>query len=194
MALKPKITIKQSPDCTHLILCDVTGIYDVSDNPGGYGFPNATSSSSVTLTVTEPGGNVLAPVTLQSGSSNLQPGKDCVCIKVIPTDVGLQGSTFADGVYVFTYIALDATGAELGSFTLNVFLKCLATKCINQIIMETCDSGCLGCGDNLVEVAAKMKAMLDGAEYATSVGAYACAEKILTRVQDQCDYHCTNCG
>jgi hypothetical protein len=72
MALTPKITIKQSPDCTHLILCDVTGIYDASDNPGGYGFPNAIGSSSVTLTVTEPGGNVLAPVTLQNRAPHLQ--------------------------------------------------------------------------------------------------------------------------
>ena len=197
MAISPKISIKQSStECGKVVLCDLTGAYSAS-NTGGYGFPNITVPGKITLTVTTPSGESGSAISLDSMVTLLTDNEGTrQCLELEPSDVGLVSSSFPDGVYTFLYqVYSDAAGTSLeGSFTLQVFFKCTAFKCANKILMSTCDSGCLGCGDNLIHVATRMQTLLNAAEYATSVGAYACAGRLLTRVNNQCDNHCTNCS
>tara|TARA_R100000231_G_C5316713_1_gene162168 strand:+ start:294 stop:890 length:597 start_codon:yes stop_codon:yes gene_type:complete len=197
MAVTPRITIKQSADCESIVICDVTGGYKAT-REGGYGFPNVNNADHITLTVTPQGGTASTEVTLKNADgTNFTPGLNAdgvyepSCIRLKAGDVGL--TSFADGVHTFVYSSYSTADVNDGSETKTIFFKCEAQKCINKIVMSTCDEGCLGCGDSLVDLAFKMKVLLDAAEYSTSVGALACANKILKRVQDTCDNHCTNC-
>ena len=104
MALALDFTVKQQTSCTEVLFTDLTGDYDLTTNPGGWGAPNTTRASvlSSTLTITTPSGltyiiDITAEVIADSPIiiTNDQLG-------------GTAGSCVPDGQY---YILWDVTAA-----------------------------------------------------------------------------------
>ena len=108
MALKMNFTIVESANGEYFTFTDTTGNYNVTTNPTGWGSPNYTKdlvTNPVRLLVSYDSTNyyyTFASLT------------ELASIELTPSDIGLTGDTFEDGIYTFL-LQISPAGAGYSS-------------------------------------------------------------------------------
>lgn len=114
-------TVVQSNDCRTLTFSDATGVYDVSDNPGGWGAPNAelstidgnTATLTLQITVTTSNGTetVYDAIDFYDYNGSTAPTIVDDLVFILTPDLlvsdgvamGTDEDEFVDGWYEYTY-------------------------------------------------------------------------------------------
>ena len=194
MALIPKISVSQTDDCDNIIICDITGLYSLT-NVGGYnntpGDPNImpTDVSQIDLEITPSGGTAVS-ATLNVDTAALGT---CTCVTIVPDDYGY--TSWDDGAYSYIYTVTDSnsnTYTTTGGFV----LFCSLEVDVDSKILGLCDgsTGCDPCTeDAMLDRLVRIKVVLDGAQYAAANGAVDCADDLLERAQAMSDNLCNDC-
>lgn len=188
MALIPKIHACVKNNCKTLVIRDITGEYDVTDNLGGYGTPNIeigdVTGSSILITI--PGSNT--PITISNPSG--LPTLDTTFEYEVSTSVL---SPIPDGIYKIEYIitAGDDTysyGPRYFFFTCNV--ECCVFKLFSQIAQTTDCS----CESNIIKNALYASTLLDGLKAAKDCGNITAVNNILNKLTEMCGLTSQDCG
>lgn len=207
MALVPNFNICEADDLKSLSFYDVTGVYNATTNPTGYGTPNPSPSdvTTATISILLPGGTTPVVLTVKGGSltTSLPTTDNTLVFTITNVLLGLTADALLpDGVYDITYTltgtysstSFTATGNCKRFLTGQVEL-CLDSKLNKLEAPSDCES-CDQCGDpesDLMKLNCVL-VFLTVAIYAASVYKLNKATKILEYVQDYCaKTPCTNC-
>lgn len=179
MAFTPKFTITQSNDGKSFVITDVTGNYNVSTNPGGYGAPNPTQASitSATLLLDRPYQNISYPV---MGFATT----------LYNTDFGLAPTTpFPADVYRFLFTLISATIPY--TYTLIQPLDSSAQICLDNkylaLEVPTCSSDCsCSTADTQATDLSLLTTLLKGARLDYTYGLYNRSSDIYTFISKVC--------
>lgn len=155
MALIPVISVSNTLDCGTINLVDVTGVYDPSINPGGYGTPNLTLAAVTGVVISmvyyPPGGSPSIPYPATGTVSffptipNPAPFLLNESYILTPALFGLTQTVWNDGIYVFTYSVTD--GVNTYTATLQYELICNALCCLDNKLVNVCFCGDCNCDD-----------------------------------------------
>lgn len=156
MALLPRIAICNNSVSTEATIRDITGLYDASENTGGFGSPNdsVTDITAATLTVTNPSGteyefNVLSYL----------PSADLVYFDIVTitqTSAGvlvIDGSGTAqltEGIYTFDYELVGPGGTV--TQVMEHYIHYTTTQCVKGMFAELDIADC-SCDTDAVEKA-----------------------------------------
>jgi len=136
--LTPDFTICQTK-CDELKFTDITGDYDATTNPGGWGAPNParTDVTSSYLYIEDENG-IIYTIDL---TSYVVAGTTEVCITSVMA--GLSGS-FVDGVYSFKWVISTAAGSiqECKEIFLYCQVQCKVDKLIAGLSSKSCNCKC----------------------------------------------------
>ena len=133
--------------CTSLSSCaklitftDLTGDYNVTTNPSGWGAPNELRSAvtASTLTLTDPGGVVYTiDITTETVA-----GTDA---EIDPTEIGYSSTSdqIADGYYLISWeVVVGSTYTELNGFFYTGVIDGLVCSLIANVDPSVCDCNC----------------------------------------------------
>lgn len=184
MALELKIGISSTID--EIRIKDLTGIYDLTTNPTGYGAPNEVTSdfNTATLIVTLPDGTI---VTLDPFGTF--PTSDITTIYTI-TPLMLNLTSFEPGVYKFDY-SIDFISGDLSTLYFSVskkYFNASPLKCCLSKRMKRMNFSC-STDEQICEVAL-FKAKLEAAIAAACSGNYEETIIISDYLWDKCGCCC----
>lgn len=178
LTISPRITL--NTNCQSFVLVDLTGSYDVTSNPGGWGTPNpeTTDLSAVSLTITD-------NQNINSTTYNV-PAADVASILssglTITADDIYGTTSFTDGAYtiVVTY-TVDGTDYES---TIYKGWFCQAICCVRSmgagLNIKSCDSKDIATWNFAMN-------LLASAYWATCCGKYDEYQTIIDYVNELCD-------
>lgn len=128
MALKPKIKACVANKCTKLILTDVTGLYDATDNDGGWGAPNLTGSGDAGFT---------AVVSVDGGSDIDVASYVADPVTAAEFSLGEHAVTLADGWHTIVYTVTESGGKGASyTDTIKIFTYCNIKCCVFSKMLE----------------------------------------------------------
>lgn len=144
MALALDVSVCQTSDCKYILWKELTGLYNVSSNPTGYGAPNKTvaNATAATLAITLTDGTI---VTLNLYSTF--PTSDCTASYTLSSfTLGLSGATLTaipDGLYKFVY-TVTFSDLSTATITKNVLFSCQVKCGVNSLFgaLPLCDCDC----------------------------------------------------
>lgn len=180
MALVPIASITQASNCQSITLTDITGDYDVTTNPTGWGAPNpaTTDCSSIVITiydyyhVNETEYNVPAADIADVFDAGL----------TITADDIFGITSFPDGSYTFI-VTYTVSGTEY-TYTVYKGFYCSALCCAKQMGLtlnpRTCDY-------SKIEEWNFIMNLLTTAFWATCCGHYDYFQEIIDYVNEICD-------
>jgi hypothetical protein len=182
--------ICQSSNCSSLVFNDTTGAYS-SDNQGGYGTPNkSTSGASAEIIFTLADGNsytVALPNTFPTTDSTVE-------YTIAATDLGYSSTDqIADQIISYQY---KVTFSDTTTATQNgqASLYCQVNCCVNSMFIDL-DINCDDCLKSLGERAMEAHLMLQGLKYSASCGNSTAFNKTLTQLNKLCqNSECSSCG
>ena len=186
VSLEPQVT----SNCTQMVLCDNTGLYNATYNPLGYGGANPSYNevARTSFEFTLPNGDIRL---IESTFVPSEYGNNCVAFSI--ADLFGQNSTYTQipvGVYPCTYRVYAECDELLSSVTINIFYACGLKACLDNRAVETC--GCTNCNNNEVQ-----ELLLDYANYmrlsAVAVENPECANNDLQKAYQNCIVKCTTC-
>jgi hypothetical protein len=178
-------------DCSKMVLCDTTGIYNATYNPNGYGAPNPTLEEIVktTFEITLLDGSVRL---IESGFTPSEYGNNCVDFSI--TDIFGSDTSYTQipvGVYQCTYRVYGECDELLAETSINIFFACGLKACLDARAVETC--GCTNCDNTEVQ-----NLLLDYADYirlqAVSQVKSSCANVDLQKAYQNCIVKCSTCN
>lgn len=202
-----------SEGCKKLTVEDITGTYNVTSNPLGYGLPNGIIYNDVkTIVINVYYPYITTPIaytlTLVSGTvtaltvKNLNATVYNIFANLATLYVGgvfnLTGTTafvlptITDGVFDvdFTISGVNAATGESFSYTTNnMSLSTCVTECCINNMYKNMDM-CCDCNTDKVESA---ELFLSGAKKAINIGQKDKALCLLTKASDICKENCDNC-
>jgi hypothetical protein len=199
MALQPKISISNAGDCGTLYINDITGAYDASSNPGGYGAPNTTLANVVTVNATiqffAPDGSPVVTysnIPLYPTTANPFPFLLNEVYAITPAILGLPAgtATLPDGLYIVTYNVIDTIPATYTGTSQYLF-DCNARCCISNKLAAIDPCGC-DCKDT--ETLFKYSMFLDAAEAAIGCNQNKKGLDLLNAVENYCLNNDCGCG
>lgn len=193
MAFELKAGFCEDSDCLSFRLYDLSGVYNATTNPTGYGTPNI-GTSDVTLCYLyyklpgETAFNTPIEITATLPSSNVAD-----YVTILNTDLGLGAEDkLPDGYYVFKYEIQGTFGGDpfTYSVTHTVLFSCQVACCVKEAtakIRVNCN-----CDDSDND---KYKAMYFA--YISMLGADNCGNKegaqaILNQLKKECN--CSTCN
>jgi hypothetical protein len=188
MALIPKIQACVKNNCKTLVIRDITGEYDATDNPGGYGAPNieigdVTGSS---LIITIPGSNtpitIINPVGLPTLDTTFEYEVSTSVLSPIPDGIYKIEYTITAGDITYSY------GPRYFFFTCNV--ECCVAKLHVQIALTTDCS----CESNIIKNALYASTLLDGLKANKDCGNITAVNNILNKLTEICGLTGQDCG
>lgn len=156
----PTLVLKyvRSADTYSIVVTDLTGAYNVTTNPGGYGTPNTAvgSYTNFNISVTLPDPDTLMP----SGTPvvvNAYPALPSAVNGTFTLTslalVGAANTVLIDGVYLFN---VSATWVSAGTgITTAVSYKAyysIAECCVNNLIVESVGCGCSGASQKMLSL------------------------------------------
>lgn len=196
--LVQKISNKQTTGGTQWVFTDVSGMYQVTDNPTGWGSPNILPSAvtGATITVTPPNTttqytfDVLTTVNAITLPSAYVQNYTFNLITLEPSDIAL--TEFPDGIYTIVY-TID--GEEITVKTLLIYhTKC----CVNKLLEKALDSYLCGKNcetDKLISDSLKARAMLlQATNWQASCFDLEKANQLLIQASKICKTHKCGCG
>ena len=209
MALEFNIKFTRSNDQLSLVATDLTGVYNATTNPGGYGTPNAEVADFVSfdISVTMPD-----PVTLLPSGTPVVidaypdlPSSSNGTFTITNVDLGLGSNTkLIDGVYEFSIIASTATDEY--EYSTKAIYSDIVACCIRTMTAEAASCGCSSTSDkikNLVKTNMWLSVLVpyvddSGTIYTSSVevcGQYDKGAEILRALNKICSTsNCQGCG
>lgn len=205
MALQPVISVSNSMDLSVLNITDITGLYDASLNPGGYGTPNTTLSQilfaqlsnsfyyapsgapEVTLGTINFG---IYTVSLFPTTANPSPFILNENYDVSPSMLGFSSTTLPDGLYVLEYTLGLTTIGTVSSNPVNYFFTGNAECCIQNAMLKYNPSDC-GCGG--VKDVFYYKNLLEAAKSAAGCLKISSALGMLNEINQWCQSQGCNC-
>ena len=186
MPISPKATACFTQNNTILSFKDVTGAYSTG-NTGGYGSPNedTTAITAANISITYPDGTTQV-VDVQS-----QLVANAITASFVFTDV--TPDTIKDGVHYFTYTVTSGTGTYTSKFA-KLFtgtVRCCIDKLQVKVVDYVCDSCETSAYIDRVHLAEglynSLRAM-GGCHQLNKI------DKILTKLQNLCDFESCNCN
>lgn len=113
---------------------------------------------------------------------------------ITPSDLGLTGDTYSDGIYRITVVFTDTAGPT--TYTVNAYLPqtCNADCSLNQLVLQVADDTCDDCRrDSAIEVY-ELIVSLHAICAAVACGNISRAELLLNCVTDAlANFDCKNC-
>jgi hypothetical protein len=211
MPSAPTLNLKyvRSTDRTSITVTDLTGAYNVTTNPGGYGGVNVTVGdfTAFNISVYLPDPETLQPSTtavVVNAWNSLPSSSDGTFVLTSLALLGTADTTLVDGVYAFEVSALWDDGIEVGAVTASnnkVFYEIVGC-CIENMQIESVGCGCSGDSEkiqNLVLAGMYLDMLspkvIDDAIVASAIercGQWDKAATMLLELQDICDTE--NCG
>lgn len=183
--LIPKIKAYISNNCKSLIIKDVTGIYNVTSNVGGYGGSNIIVSNIISSTI-----NIITPNTSYQINNPVGLPTDDINFEYNTSVIPLP---ISDGIYIIEYILTDdndiiyTTGQKYFVFTCNI--RCCVQKMFRDITKLKCD-----CNNPLVKNALYAQALLDGLDANVNCGNITIVNEILIKLNQICGFTSQDCG
>jgi len=181
MALELKISACFKEKCTKLEVSDITGAYNGSTNPTGWGGSNLhlANVDTATLTITSPSGiAVNYDVTAAVQGAAIVNGSF-----IIDT---IDDITFNDGIYSIKYFVEDVSVPLEHEVTVKMFSTCKADCCVEKMKTKFKEEMC-GC-DWLTywDYYKQAEALLYAAKSAFACGKEAQATDLLNQVNKIC--------
>ncbi len=152
MALIPSIALSNSTDLSKINVVDVTGLYDASINPQGYGTPNLALSAVAAAVllcdgITAQASGYYAPsgapfVPFSATFIELYPSPVVPpfllneLYTLTPAMLNMAGPNFPDGLYVFSYSIEDASSNFYNAVPVNYFFTGNAFCCIQKALLK----------------------------------------------------------
>ena len=188
MAIELKHTITEGPNSKVINFRELTGQYDVTDNPGGWGAPNEILGNIVASSLI-----MKSPSGITYPSFNMTalgfPREDAFIQKEISaTDIDSGLTIFEDGFWTVTYTA--SSFAETFTQTKTFFFYGGVRKQVCSLIADLRLSDCT-CDSEAVLRATQMHAYLLALGYAVGLGDTAGAEELYATLQNLID--CSTC-
>ncbi len=173
MALIVHESVCQSCNCEELNFSELTGIYNATSNPGGYGSPNVTIDdvTGAILTVIL-GDGTSYNIDIFTDSEEQFPTSDTTDVFTIPNeDIGyITGDKIPDQLITFIYTITFDDGTTSSS-TITKLFSC-QTKCCVLSMLKKIDFCCDDCSstamNNFIQAWVLYNAMLASAGCADS--------------------------
>jgi hypothetical protein len=186
MALIPNISACLKNKCSDISITDTTGVYNVTDNPGGYGTPNDEGSEviSAILDITLPDGSVVT----EDVTSQIP---DTVTGDIEFNDISIPNYT--DGVISILYTVNAASGTY--TYTYTALFTCKARACVDNMWADVACRTCSGSCDlaDIIDDANLAEGLLRGLESGAVCCDNACITKILNSITRLCNWNDCNC-
>ena len=178
MALELAITVRDYTDSINVQ--DVTGVYDVTDNPTGYGSPNGTivGATSATLTFTMPDATSVVVDVYPSF-----PTDDDSYYEVTLDDLGIEFIESGYWTILYTVVISGTTYTE----TLTVFLTKNTQCCVDKRNLKTTPSTM---NLEFAEETMLLNNMITSAIEADGMGLTDYAETMMEYVKSVCEGCC----
>jgi len=211
MALKPKVGICITDHCTKMVVTDIRGLYEATDNPYGWnitgaGNPNvnrtdfASSLDTVVFKLKFPNQttyydlDVKAQVSGTATPNAYYLNYEFLITEIEMTDLSLTGK-FPDGKYEYIYQLFDSATSTYYTSTGCFYSTCQTRCCVDKKLSSYLDvikyGGC-GCKD--LKNYMMMKVYLDyGITSAVSQWNFTLADQLLAKAQKYCDFKNCNC-
>ena len=193
--LQIKATLCNSGDCKSLYFTETTGIYDVDENPTGYGDPNPevlAFENGANLALTNPNGDTFIFTGTTYGL--LPTDDDTYKFQILNTQLGLGADDkITDGLWYCTYTITqtqDVLDPIVESITFPFLISCSADCCLERLFSGL-DITC-GCSNDKMMVYMRAKIALEAAKNAAECGNLTAMQKDLDYVDFLCKTN--NCG
>lgn len=193
MSLILKSTVTEGNGGKSLYFSDLTNIYDVSLNPGGWGAPNLTigAVTQTHIKVTLPDSvtiiDILNPVGIPTTNITLK-------YEITAAILGSTTTYIPDGLYTIEYtvtdgITLYTTGVKYYLFTCN--LEC----CISKLWLKVADDCICSC-DNSTNInnALYAESILFGTKAYAAEGNTTEVANLISKLNQICNYSNSDCG
>lgn len=196
MALIPKISLCSKDNCKELLLKDITGTYNVTTNPTGWGAPNLALAgvTEATISITIPGHDdaVELDVTSTVTAATIIDGVFVLDTLTMDGDFdGDEDEQFPDGIYEITYTIVG--GGTTYTHSITTFSTCQTACCLEKMKTKFEEKMC-GCEwEDYFMNYLRAKAMLNGAKRAYACGDTDKAESLLAAVEKICKNSKCNC-
>ena len=188
MAVELKYTVCQQPCGGSVHFRELTGAYDASTNPGGWGAPNETTGDALTavLVFEDPNGVVYPSVDMTTYGF---PKTDTITATEIEASTVDSGLTkFVDGFWKITYIVTTATTTYSQEQTFFFYANIKKELCALIAEMEVCDCNC---DPESVNRVLQAKAYFDALCYAVRLGDTESTNELFSTLSNLID--CTTC-
>ena len=195
MSLVLKFKICESSNCSKLIFSELTGVYNVTTNPGGwfgrYGDPNPqiANATSAILTITPSSGTVYS-IDLFDTFPTLDKTFE---YQLTNEDFGYTtGKKIQDQIITFTYTVI-ASGV---TYTQTIYkaLLCNSRCCVDNIL-KSVDTECNECNDAAIKRYTQARLILDIIESDAECGNISFFNKSLAQLNKICsDTNCKPCN
>ncbi len=202
MPLLPTLSACITTACRKLSIPDTTGLYESTNNTGGWGTPNISPSDvdSAIITITLPGSDteysfditaILQSTTLPT---SYLPGYTIDPFDLDYSDFGVSSTDkFPDGNYTITYTIV----ADEVEYTCTIYFYsfCNVCCCVNKMLTKALDKVAWNkCDSKSVEDALFARALLlKGQQFAASYWDFDKAEQIRKQAEKLCDFDDCSC-
>lgn len=154
----------RTPNCKSLKTCETTGVYHATDNPGGYGAPNAVMGDfdSATLSVELSNGTILGPIDVYNEGT------------LFPSELGSEftldsdalGGDLVDGTTTVEIIMTGPNDAYIKRrivFFITCGVKCCISKLATKIDAndKCCTSGASKAFNQAMDMYAQIRYLSD---------------------------------
>ncbi len=190
-------TICENSTCTEFTFSELTGTYNATTNPTGWGTPNAdiTDFHSATLEITLPDGTTTYSIDLSATTPAFPV--DTLTSNQVTFDMsnigGTAGNSIPDGVYTFVYTVQEDPGTGISyTQTITVAFYCQVSCCVYSMFKDL-DIECDCCDDDRKRIT-DAYLMLKGLIYNANCGNIPQFNSILEELQRLCtNNNCQNC-
>ncbi len=174
--------------CSDIIFNDITGQYNVKNNPSGYGSPNEDiTGATAILNITLLSGSVIT-IDL-TGFPTTDKTKE---FYISSSDLGFSDGKIPDGIYPFEYIVTTSLDEVLIQYKY-IALYCNVSCCVKSMLLDL-DTECDDCFIKSSQRYIQASLMLDGLKYTSSSGDIITFNKTLSQLNKLCSQsNCQSC-
>lgn len=196
MALTLQLDICPSCRNNRLLAYDLTGGYDATSNPTGWGSPNAAIADvdTATLTFTNHEGTQYDPIDLLP---TLPTVTTTTPFEILPADLEVsgvsQGLNLSGGIWIADYNVTGITGSTPFNYRARVLfsITCEVECCVDGKMSEV-DPLC-GCTSGYAKKSVQAMLALNAIDASMACGKISQARTLYDRLVAICDNNCRNC-
>lgn len=194
--IAPKIKICFE-NCSKIAVYDITGMYEIAENPTGWGTPNINPSGITSATVTIKHPESTTPVVFDFTSilsAAVLPVSYIADYEIFLSDITYQAlgmSALKDGVYEVEYKIDEET------YTMKALNICNTKCCVDKMLEKAIDKYLCGGPCSQGEIAEALRAralLLQASQWAYSCGHFDEAQDLLNKANKICKTNGCGCG
>lgn len=191
MALSLVLSVETSASGDAVYLYDITGLYDASSNPNGWGAPNDVPGDviSAILTITDYDGNNVGTIDVTDSYTDL--GSSPTAKMLLATNSG----PFTDGWYKFSLAFSSATPTAINPFEVEALILIETKNARDQLWIRAFQNGKCNCNDKDVREAMRAEVIYRSMKANENDIEAANVNKIMELAEDVQDiykYRCLN--